>query len=288
MRKYIKKITIFIILLIISLTAVFYVKADSGWDSDYGGSDWGGSDFSSSYSSDYDSDGGSVSMEEFIIVMCLLFPFIILGIIGLIKQRNNVVINNSPRLFNGNQNYNDLSDEEYIKYFKMSKGEFKNKINKHFIDVQLSWMNFDYDALRKLCTDELYNQYKTLLEALKLKNEQNIMSDFKVNQISVYNIKTENNITEISVYLDIMFKDYVINTNTKKVVRGSRNIYFNNSYELTYVVSNQDKLIKCPTCGAEVEVISSNVCPYCKNTIVQTSNEIVLSKKKIISSRKER
>ena len=288
MRKYIKKITIFIILLIISLTAVFYVKADSGWDSDYGGSDWGGSDFSSSYSSDYDSDGGSVSMEEFIIVMCLLFPFFILGIIGLIKQRNNVVINNSPRLFNGNQNYNDLSDEEYIKYFKMSKGEFKNKINKHFIDVQLSWMNFDYDALRKLCTDELYNQYKTLLEALKLKNEQNIMSDFKVNQISVYNIKTENNITEISVYLDIMFKDYVINTNTKKVVRGSRNIYFNNSYELTYVVSNQDKLTKCPTCGAEVEVISSNVCPYCKNTIVQTSNEIVLSKKKIISSRKER
>ncbi len=51
-------------------------------------------------------------------------------------------------------------------------------------------------------------------------------------------------------------------------------------------MSDKNKLTKCPSCGAPVEVISSNVCEYCKNTIVQTSNEIVLSKKKIVLSKK--
>ena len=127
---------------------------------------------------------------------------------------------------------------------------------------------------------------KTLLETLKLKNEQNIMSDFVVRLIDVYEVKEVNNLIEVSVYLDIEFKDYVINTKNNNVVRGSKKIYFNNSYELTFVMSNKNKITNCPSCGAPIEVISSNVCPYCKNTIVQTSNELVLSKKKIVSSNK--
>ena len=290
MKKYIKKISIFIILVIISLTAVFYVKADSGWDSDYGGgSDWGDSDWGGS-SWDSDSDSSSMSMEEFIIFMSILTPVIIILIIAVIKQRKTVVTNNNTRLFDSgatnNTSYEDVSDNDFNNYFIISKEQLKTKINKHFIDVQESWMNFDYANLRKLCTDELYNQYKTQLETLKLKNEQNIMSDFSVKEVSIYDIKKVNNITEISVYLDIKFRDYVINTNNNKVVRGNKKIYFNNSYELTFVMSNNDKITKCPSCGAEIEVVSSNVCPYCKNTIVQTSDELVLSKKKIVSSSK--
>lgn len=288
MKKYFKKIFLFIILLLISLTTIFYVKADSGWDSDYGGSDWGGSDYSSSWGSDYDSDSGPMGLGEFIIFMSILSPIIVILIIVNIKQRKTVTINNNPKLFDGGSNtsYKDISDDDYNKYFNMDKGQFKNKIKNNFINVQTSWMNFNYDDLRKLCTDELYNQYKTLLEALKIKSEQNIMSDFEVKKISIYNIKKINNITEISVYLDIEFRDYVINTNTKKIVRGNKNVIFNNCYELTYVMSDKDKLTNCPSCGAQLEVVSSNVCQYCKNTIVQTSNEIVLSKKKIVSSRK--
>lgn len=39
------------------------------------------------------------------------------------------------------------------------------------------------------------------------------------------------------------------------------------------------------TCGASIEVILRNTCKYCKNIMVQTSNELVLNKK-VISSRK--
>ena len=285
MKKYFKRIFLLFILIIISICTIFYVKADSGWDSDYGGSDWGGSsyDFGS-----YDSDSGPVSNEEFIIIMCIMIPVIIILVIAIYRQRKNVVIDNKPHLFNNTDNtrYQDISDDIYNEYFNISKNEMKNKISKIFIEVQESWMNFNYDALRKLCTDELYNQYKTLLETLKLKNEQNIMSNFIVKNLTIYDIKKANDIIEVSIYLDIKFRDYVINTNTNKIVRGSKNIYFNNCYELTFIMSNNDKLINCPSCGAHVDVVSSNVCPYCKNTIVQTSDELVLSKKKIVSSNK--
>ena len=289
MKKYIKKLSIMLIIILLSLTTVFYVKADSGWDSDYsggsdwGGSDWGGSSWSSSsdrYDSNYYSRRGhsSSSNNDWMPVI-----FILVVLIISFFSFPNVKYKN---LLTKKHIYLDLSDEEYIRYFGMSKDDFKNKIKKHFIDVQESWMNFDYNSLRKLCTDELYNQYKTLLETLKLKNEQNIMSDFVVRLIDVYEVKEVNNLIEVSVYLDIEFKDYVINTKNNNVVRGSKKIYFNNSYELTFVMSNKNKITNCPSCGAPIEVISSNVCPYCKNTIVQTSEELVLSKKKIVSSRK--
>jgi len=46
-------------------------------------------------------------------------------------------------------------------------------------------MNLDYEALSKLCTNELYNFYKADLEVLKLKNGQNIMSDFNLQTIII-------------------------------------------------------------------------------------------------------
>ena len=311
MKKYIKKISIFIILLIISLTAVFYVKADSGWDSDYGGgSDWGGSDwggssydsgsswsssdYGSSSHSRYDSSSGYSSktytygradkLKVFLLFLFIIGSYLFIpGLVILIsflfgdKHKNNINI----KSFN---NYYDVTDELFKKYFDCDINSLKKKLYNKFCDIQIDWMNFDYDNLRKLCTDELYNQYKTLLETSKLKNEQNIMKDFCLNSIKIYNISEINGIVRVNVFLDVTFKDYVINCETNKIVRGDDKIIFNNVYLLEFVKGKDSKVISCPSCGAVVDVISSNVCSHCKNTIVNTSNELVLSKKKIVSS----
>ena len=240
MKKYIKKISISIILVIISLTTIFYVKADSGWDSDYGGSDWGGSDWGgSSWDSDYGSNGsGDASDIMFILFLIVIVTYFILNYVTKKRDGNNNIQNN-------NNSYPDLSDEEYHRYFGMTKGQFKNKINKHFIDVQKSWMNFDYDVLRKLCTDELFNQYKTQLETLKLKNEQNIMSDFIVNSISVYKVEEVNDIVEVNVMLDISFKDYIINTNNNNVYRKDAYYKHFKSIFARYIKCKANKLKNC-------------------------------------------
>lgn len=58
-----------------------------------------------------------------------------------------------------------------------------------FIHIEESFMNFDYDRLRVLLTDELYNMYYNWLESLKLKDERKIMSDFTIRGIELVDKK---------------------------------------------------------------------------------------------------
>lgn len=51
-----------------------------------------------------------------------------------------------------------------------------------YYDIQMAWMDFDYDVLKTLVTDELFHMYKNQLETLKMKNQQNIMSNFELVQ----------------------------------------------------------------------------------------------------------
>src|SRR5699024_1121310 len=74
-----------------------------------------------------------------------------------------------------------------------------------FIDIQEAWMNFDYDALSKLCTNELYNSYKTQLETLKLKKGQNIMSDFELLDAKVTRLIEDDQFITLTVYMKITF-----------------------------------------------------------------------------------
>ena len=41
-------------------------------------------------------------------------------------------------------------------------------------------MEFDYNKLKEILSDELYNPYEVDLEVLKTKNQKNIMKDFEL------------------------------------------------------------------------------------------------------------
>ena len=63
---------------------------------------------------------------------------------------------------------------------KLNVDEFLKNTYELYIDVQNAWMNFDYDKLRSLLSDELYNTYSSQLKVLSRKKQKNIMSDFKL------------------------------------------------------------------------------------------------------------
>ena len=71
--------------------------------------------------------------------------------------------------------------------------------------IQIAWMNFDYDALRDLLSDELYNQYKMQLEVLASKKQQNIMSDFKYISGGIISIKKTDLTETINIKLNVVY-----------------------------------------------------------------------------------
>ena len=282
------------------------VRADSGWDSDYdsgwdSGSSWdSGSDWDSSsswdddYDYDYDSDwgssgsGGSYSSGSgslfgsmFTIVMFITIVIIIVAASRSKKPNyGNTRYDNSNVMYLNTQQYADIDESKVTALLpNESLGSLKNMAYKKFIAVQNAWSEFDYDKIRELCTDELYNSYISQLDTLKLKKGKNVMSDFQQNSIKITNVKEEAGNIVVTVYLNVSFYDYVINTVSGDVTRGTNQRKLTNNYILTFVKSKDAVADKCPNCGAPIKGNTSSKCEYCGSTIVTDAKDYVLSKK---------
>ena len=290
MKEKIKKILKFlsiIFVLVIPFVMLTNVSADAGWDTDYdvggGGTDWGGGGGYSSWDSGghYGSSGWDPALTIIVFVSIIMYVVFFISI-----HNDNKSSGNSKYMHFADSSYQDM-DEEKLKSIvpDMSIGDLKNMVYHNFVDVQNAWMEFDYDKLRELCTDELFNTYKSQLETLKLKKGKNIMTAFELVDIKITDAKVENDNIILTTYMCINFYDYVINTDTKQIIRGSKEQMVHNNYIMTFVRTsdtNNKNDSKCPNCGAPIKDKASEVCEYCGSTIVKNSETFVLSKKNII------
>ena len=289
-----KKILISILLILclsLTLTNLKIVDAESGWDSDYDydmGSDWNstGSDWGSSW--DYDSGyhGGSYFIGGFSPIEWIILVIVIIIIIAIKTEKKNK--KSTPIRQNKSRNYRELTEEEINAIDpSISKEELKKLAFELYKNIQIAWMNFDYENLRKYTTDELYNMYESQLKVLKAKKQKNIMSDIKYINAKIIDITIENGVEKVKLYLNTITKDYVVNAQNK-VVRGSDKWKNNMEYLITLNRNIEKQAIKnCPSCGAEINIISGGKCPYCDSVIVNNNNEFVMSKKECIGQRRE-
>ena len=297
---------------------VIDVKADSGWDSSYdsgssrnSGSSWNsGSRRNSGSSRDYDigRDGHSGSSRpltkkekiDIIIIWTLIIGFFILlyfiariidkKIIPPIKSkilRRDIEKNKKLSFRQTKSPITYLTEIEARKIISdFDKEKFIKKAYNIFYNIQIGWMEFDYDKLKKLLTDELYNMYVMDLEVLKSKHQKNIMRGFELVITNLIDLKKENSKYIAKVLIEVKFIDYIEDSITHKVLRGSDTDKLCNTYILTFESTKESKQTDiCPQCGASVEGNSIGICEYCKSKLVNETYDWVLSKKEIISQR---
>ena len=292
MKIIVKVIVLVICVLSIGLT--FSVRADSGWDGGYDGGGYSGGGYSGGWDSYYDTDWGSDSSSGSWNLSGLpedppLSTKIIVGLslITLAILIWSTTLRSSKKDYSKGDSYYDISDVELQKYLPdMTVSKLKEILFKDFVDIQDAWMNFDYDKLRELCSDELYNSYVAQLDALKLKNGKNVMSGYTEIKSAITSIKDEAGVLAVKVYLIASFKDYVIDTKTEEVIRGNKKGFVINHYIMTFVKGKDEIATKCPNCGAELKDSASSVCEYCRATISKTTYNFVLSKKTCVNDRK--
>lgn len=308
-NKFIKitKYLCLILLLVCSFVFIKQSRADSGWDTGYsGGFDTGGWDvggygsggYSHHWNHDYNIGGSSSSsrhsrsQNDFGDIIAAIFLFTVFIIISFMiiepellaakhaKKKKEIDYEQYRKY--GDIDYKDMEEEKLKKIMPdYSIADLKEMIYKKFVAIQQAWMEFDYDKLRELCTDELYNTYLTQLEVLKAKKGQNIMSDFVTKYSYIIDVQIENNLYIVKALLRIEFYDYVIDTTTQEVTRGTKNSKVTNTYQLEFVKSVKEEDNKCPNCGAKIESVTSTECAYCGSTIVKKASDFVLSKKNI-------
>jgi len=293
MKKYdLKYIILSIIMLFIGFGFIYSVSADSGWDSSYGGggsyssgSSWGSSSGSSWGSSgSYGGSYGDVSPESMAVgFIILIVVFIVVAINSSKTAGMKTHTSGGPNLINKTKShlFKSMPDSEVISVDStINPTGFKTESFEIYKNIQTAWMNFDTDTIRNLTTDELYNMYSSQLDTLKLKGQKNIMKDILLEEVKIVNIKNENKVFSIDVYLRVNCYDYVIKESTNEVLRGRDKQKLVIEYLITYVkTSDKNKKTKCPNCGAEIIMNASHTCPYCESVIVKDSNSYVMSKK---------
>ena len=267
------KLWIFLILIVPVLLIIGNtqrVKADSGFDTSYdsGGSSWSSSssDWSSSSSSSShsgSSKGGILESVIFIIIIVIvLFNSIKKDGKKMLRQiAPNIVPINKIKEYIPNYDYNKFATDRFNDY----------------VEIQNAWMNFDYDTLRNKLTDELYNQYAMQLDTMKIKNEQNIMNNYKLLRTYVTGIKEENGNIEITIQMVISLNDYIVKNG--KVIRGSKNRLVTNYYEMKFVCSKESSSKTCPNCHAPLNNNASQKCEFCGSIITKTGENWVMTKK---------
>lgn len=225
-NKIISVICLVTICLIASIKYLDIIKADSGWDSSY---DSGGS-WDSGYDYDYDdadysSSGGHASYSKICTpeMVFSLFSILLMMICYtiLIKMLKALM----PRKINNHIDKNKYPELTQLQVSAIIPGfdviEFNFRAYQIFYDIQIAWMNFDYDKLKELITDELYNSYVMQLEALKLNNHKNTMKEFELIESHIFELKEENGLYIAKVYLEARFYDYVESIKNEMIIRGS-------------------------------------------------------------------
>lgn len=263
------------------MVPIMIIKADAGWDVDYGGGG-GGFDYGGGYDYDggYSYHGNGVSGESDPLTIIIVFVIIlVICIIISIAAKKSGVVHSTHK--------NIMSDEEILAIDpNIDQDSVINESFELLKKVQYSWSSFNFDELKTCLSDELYNNYKMQLDTLKMKNQKNLMEDITFIDGKIISLNKTQDIEEMVVKITIQMRDYVVDSKTNALLRGSDKQTLEVTYYLTLIKAVGNTLKNCPSCGAPINDTARHECEYCNSVIIKTSEKYVMSKKEIKNQRR--
>ena len=202
---------------------------------------------------------------------------------------NKVLCTNSAFILNDYDQRNfgsSLNMDELLKIDpELNEDNIIKETYKIYEELQYSWSNFDYDKMRTLVSDELYNNYRLQLRTLSSKKQRNVMEDISFVRGSVKSYEITDTSLNIKVELVVTQNDYITDENDH-IIKGDR-VKDHNTYELliTRAVSSKVRNNICPNCGAELTGDASQTCTHCGSPLITLSKDFVIAKKKILYQR---
>lgn len=284
---------LFRVLMVISLIfAVFFVNnsisiADFGDTESYDfGSDWD-SGWSSSWDNDYSYSGGGYSSSSGGGGILLAIIILIIIVIAM-KNKGNTIQTQTykPATYTPNINESDIENKVKATDELFNKEEFVAWAKDLFITLQNAWMTRELETIRTFQTPELFEQSRRQVQGYIDRKQINVIERPYVNSARLLSFEQNGDKDILAVELNTRMIDYIIDENTKAVLKGdkSRNIY--STYKYTFIRKTGVKTkpgmktvntTNCPNCGAPTQITSSGKCEYCGSVITTGEYNWVLS-----------
>ena len=294
MQKIKKLISVIAIILLIIMIIPKESNADVGSFESYdSGSDWSSSsswddddwDTSSSWDDDDWDTSSSGSSSSGGSIGGIVATVIILGIIYIIVKSLNKIQPAYTKPMHTVQNTitHEPDVDETVVESKIketdelfNKEEFNQKAKMLFIKMQNAWMDRKWEEIRPFETDELFEQHQGQIEGYIRNKQINVMDRICVLYSKLYKYEQKGDKEVLHVVLKSRMADYIIDEDTKEILKGDKNIERIKLYRLEFIMKLGVKTkaeetgldtTNCPNCGAPTKVTSSGECDYCGSII---------------------
>ena len=155
-----------------------------------------------------------------------------------------------------------------------------------FMKIQEAWTTKDWKPIRPFESESLFNQHKQQLDEYIRLGKTNVVEKIAIKHCSLHSFQQDGDKEVLTVFLNAVMRDYVIDDETKKVLESDPNRDWYMKYEMVFnrkagVKTNPGKkgntITNCPNCGAPTEITSSGQCAYCGTVITNGEHDWVLT-----------
>ena len=155
-----------------------------------------------------------------------------------------------------------------------------------FMTIQAAWTAKDWKPIRPFESETLFNTHKQQLDEYIRLGKTNVVEKVAIKHCSLQSFTQDGDKEVLTVVLNAVMRDYVIDDATKKVLESDPNRDWYMRYEMVFnrkagVKTDPGKkgnsITNCPNCGAPTEVTSSGQCAYCGSVITNGEHDWVLT-----------
>ena len=155
-----------------------------------------------------------------------------------------------------------------------------------FMKILEAWTTKNWKPIRPFESETLFNQHKQQLDEYIRMGKTNVVEKIGIKHCSLHSFSQDGDKEVLTVWLNAVMRDYVIEDATKKVLESDPNrdwymkyvMVFNRKAGLkTQPGKKGNSITNCPNCGAPTEVTSSGQCTYCGTVITNGEHDWVLT-----------
>ncbi|MBQ7667890.1 MAG: TIM44-like domain-containing protein [Clostridia bacterium] len=183
-----------------------------------------------------DKDENGAALALIYVMLYYILPIVMILVIPVV----NLICKLVGKVHKFDKEYEEVTDERQLLFsneidnLKEYSFSFEEAFTL-FKNLEIAWSNFDYASLQSLTTPELYNTLKLQLDALNMKQQQNVLRDIISNDFEILQASTNNGVTTIEVNMSINQKDFVIDLKTGEVLSGNQFESHRDVYSLTFI-----------------------------------------------------
>ena len=217
------------------------------------------------------------------VVLALVIIVCAFILIGLSKEENKYMEVSNKYLKNIGKDY--------------TKDEFASWAFTFYNQIILSIQHENYNYLRDVLADELYNNYLIGIKNAKSRNIQNVVEDIKPTFSKLVSLVVKDDIEIAKVWLKLSYIEYTKDISPiseenqdsipkERIIAGSKDRRIEKEYMITLVKGRTEKeSVACPNCGFITNIVSQNTCSRCGANVVNRRYHWVMIGKEELRNR---